>query len=59
MAKHPALAQFHMGLAQSAWLIDNDADVRDHQLSLYAALAGVSFGRALARFNMQLAGCIK
>lgn len=56
--RHPVLAQFHMGLAQSAWLLDGDADVRDHNLRCYAALLGISYGRALARFNMQIVGCI-
>lgn len=58
MATYPVLAQFHMGLAQSAWMLDNDADQRDHHLGCYAALLGISYGRALARFNMQIVGAI-
>lgn len=55
---YPVHAAHYMGLATSAWLLDGDADMRDHHLRCYASLMGISFGRALARFNMRIVGVL-
>lgn len=47
-----------MGRAISAHLLDNDGDMVDFYLALYAAILGISIGRAFARFNMQIVGVI-
>lgn len=49
-------ADYHMGCAIAAYLLDNDDHAVRRHLSIYAAIRGISPERAEAQMHVQIAG---